>query len=326
MSERHESHDMEIKVAALHQEKLQYPPQSSSLSFILMVFSNSLKVLLQSWFIFLLIFLSLALPVSFLIFSLSLSSYAPKHHILYLESLALHSQTHFEAQEVWEKSREETLSLLRLKFFYSLPIFLLSLLTSICSVHSTSLYLSRTRPSLSSAVAAIKPNWKRAVVTSFCSYILFLLSSQGPPLLAGAFYIHAELRLLILLIGFCFEVYLMAVLGMGLVVSVLEDRFGWDAIRVGSRLMEGRRTCGWVISAVFVALSSSIGRAFRALTDGKEFRGGWAMLVTMMKWRTGALVCLYGLIVLWSYVVTTAFYRECRKRHCYYNVRCENEN
>lgn len=92
----------------------------------------------------------------------------------------------------------------------------------------------------------------------------------------------------------------MAVLNVGLVVSVAEDRFGWDAIRVGSGLMEGNRVCGWIVSGLFMWVSSLIGSKI----DGEDSFEDKAVVI----------VC-YGFVVLWSYVIMTVFYCECRKRH-----------
>ncbi|TKY54629.1 Titin protein [Spatholobus suberectus] len=63
------------------------------------------------------------------------------------------------------------------------------------------------------------------------------------------------------------EVYLMAVASVGIVVSVAEERTGWDAIWVGSALMEGNRACGWVLSGLFVFGSSLIGWKLERLMD-----------------------------------------------------------
>lgn len=98
----------------------------------------------------------------------------------------------------------------------------------------------------------------------------------------------------------------MAVMSVALVVSVAEERFGWDAIRVGSALMEGSRVRGWVLSGLFVLGSSLIGSKLEHLMDGQDS--------IAVKDKAGLIVS-YGLLVLWSYVVITVFYCDCRKRH-----------
>lgn len=105
----------------------------------------------------------------------------------------------------------------------------------------------------------------------------------------------------------------------------MEERFGWNAIHVGSRLMEGRRACGWMVSGSLVAMSWCIGIKLKTVIGDVDTRAGWTMLMAV-KWEKAALVCLYGLVVLWSYVVTTVFYVECRKRHPIYSARGQNES
>lgn len=312
MSDRIE-HEARV-VQVLDQEKPQLPPPISSLSFLLSVFWKSLTLVFGSKHIFLLIFLFLSLPLSFLLFCLSLSSRPLKNEILRLESLGSYSSTRMEAREVWKESRQDSVSLLQLKALYSLPIALLSLFTSISSVHTSSLLLSQKHLLFASIVTSIKLAWKRVLVTSFFSYILLLLYNQVPMLVAAVFRNQPHWKLLILLTSFCFEVLLIMILGLGLVVSVLEERFGWDAVQVGSRLMKGRRVCGWMVSGSLVALSWWIGIRFKTATEDEDMKAGW-MILMAVEWEKAALVCLYGLLVLWSYVVTTVFYMECRKRH-----------
>lgn len=98
----------------------------------------------------------------------------------------------------------------------------------------------------------------------------------------------------------------MAVTSVALVVSVSEERFGWDAIRVGSGLMEGNRVCGWVLSGLFVLGSSLIGSKVERLMDGEDSIGVEDKAV---------LIVSYGFMVLWSYVIMTVFYCHCRKQH-----------
>lgn len=101
----------------------------------------------------------------------------------------------------------------------------------------------------------------------------------------------------------------MAVLGLGLVVSAAEERLGWEAIRVGSGLMRGRRVCGWLLSGLLVLASGWInGRVEELLLEaGQDSEMG--------VWDKTVLICSYGLVVLFSYVITTVFYCDARRRH-----------
>lgn len=121
----------------------------------------------------------------------------------------------------------------------------------------------------------------------------------------------------------------MAVTGLALVVSILEERFGWDAIRVGSGLMAGRRLCGWALSGLLVMVTAVIARKLEEVMDGQDLMersstGTMTRVVVGIGDKFGWVI-LYGLVVLWGYVVTSVFYCECRKRHVII-VTNENEN
>ncbi|WRX34311.1 hypothetical protein QQP08_026798 [Theobroma cacao] len=105
----------------------------------------------------------------------------------------------------------------------------------------------------------------------------------------------------------------MGVLGLGLVVSALEETYGWDAIRVGSDIMAERRFCWWLVTGMLVAVSGWTGNQFEKLTDGEDSvkSGIW----TVVKgWETVGLSWFYGVVVIWSFIVTAVFYCDCKKR------------
>lgn len=229
---------------------------------------------------------------------------------------------------MWKESRADAVSLLRTRSLFSVPIFILSLLAVITAVNSASLAYHNKRPSFHTAVKAVKESWKRPFVTSICVYAVMSAVAVVLRILT-AFVDSAGARFAVAVVGTVFEVYLMAVLSLGLVVSVMEDRFGFDAIWVGSTIMEGRRFNGWVLSGLIVLMSGGIGWQLEGLMDGQELLGksysakeSTAMMVIMGFGDKVGLVCLFGLEVIWSFVVNTVFYRECRKRHVLKN---ENE-
>ncbi|XP_039031709.1 uncharacterized protein LOC120166519 [Hibiscus syriacus] len=285
---------------------------SSSSSGLLKLFSDPLKIFFQNKHILFPVLIFFTLPLSFLLFSLSVSSRPIKRHIIHLESVALLSPTRVEAQNVLKESRDESLSLLRLKFFFSLPSSILSLLSFISTVHVTSSSPSH-RSSLPSTANALKLAWKRVVVTSTCSYALLFLYVQLLQLFSVVFRNQPRISLPISVIGAGFEVYLMGVLGLGLVVSALEEKFGWDAFRFGSELMAGKRAWWWWVTCMLVVISGWIGNRIEKLTEGEDLvkSGIWTVVVG---WETVALWWSYGLLVIWSSMVTTVFYCDCKHR------------
>ncbi|XP_003610224.3 uncharacterized protein [Medicago truncatula] len=143
----------------------------------------------------------------------------------------------------------------------------------------------------------------RVFVTSIFVYFTLFVFSSLP------FFLNALTgsHLLVLIFRSGLEVYLMAVLSVGLVVSVAEERFGWEAIKTGSDLMEGNRVCGFVLSGLFVWVSSLIRWRIEKSMDGEDSSMGFEEKVYV-------IVC-YGFVVLLSYVIMTVYYSECRKRH-----------
>ncbi|KAM7472850.1 hypothetical protein LguiA_011033 [Lonicera macranthoides] len=126
---------------------------------------------------------------------------------------------------------------------------------------------SGRRPAVNAVASIVRLTWPRPLVTTIFVYIFILLYTQVSRTLVG----HVSdpsLRIGVLVIGLCVEVQLMTVTSMGLVVSMNEDRFGLDAIRIGSDLMKGSRVCGWVLSGLFIIVSGAIGWKVEQSMDG----------------------------------------------------------
>ncbi|XP_050387379.1 uncharacterized protein LOC126803651 [Argentina anserina] len=307
-----------------HHDPHSTPPPT--LLLLKQVLVESLKIILRNPQTFISIFALTTLPLSLLLFSLSLSSHPIKSHVYHLESLARLAPTRFEARQVWKESRDDAVSLLRIKLFYFLPSYLLSLLASVAAVTAA----SAKSPSLRSSLAAARSSWTRPLATSICVYALLAAYALIPSTLAVIFASGTGPGLFIRVLGSGVEVYLMAVTGLGLVVSIVEERFGWDAIRVGSGLMAGKRLCGWVLSGLLVMVTAVISRKLEEVMDGQDLMersstGTMTRVVMGIEEKFGWVV-LYGLVVLFGYVVTSVFYCECRKRHVIESNENENDS
>ncbi|KAJ7979530.1 Transmembrane protein [Quillaja saponaria] len=277
---------------------------------------NSLKIFLRNKQIFISIFVLATLPLSFLIFSLSISTHQIRSQIYHLEAIARLSSTRFEARHVWHESRDDAIYLLRIKGLFFIPSYILSLIAAIAAVNSTATSFNGKRPSLQTVVTAVKLTWKRPVVATILVYGI-LLGYAAVSYTSRALTASRGSRFLVQVIGSGIEVYLMAVLSLGVVVSIMEDKLGWEAIKAGSGLMTGRRFCGWVLSGLFVVVSSMIASNLEMM-DGQdsllELSSFSSTVVIEVQDKMG-LICLYGLAVLFSYVITTVFYCECRRRN-----------
>ncbi|MED6157269.1 hypothetical protein PIB30_021770 [Stylosanthes scabra] len=225
-------------------------------------------------------------------------------HIHRLESLARHVATRFEARQVFEESREDALSLIRIKLLFSFPSYLLSLFAALFAVHSSLL----SSPTLRSAAIASSHSFHRPFLTSIVVYALLFFFSSFPRLVAAlSFPADPSPAMAFMVPGMAsfLEIYLMGVLSLGLVVSVAEERFGWEAIRVGHEIMAGRRVCAWLLSGMLLVVSGVI----RSKVDAVAAEGETGIP------EKAILIVFYAFVVIWSYVMTTAFYSHCRKRH-----------
>ncbi|CAK8564235.1 unnamed protein product [Lathyrus sativus] len=259
---------------------------------------NSLTILSTNKLLFTTLFIFTTLPLSTLTIYQSIFTQPLTSQIRHLEALAHFASTQFETRHVRHESRNDAVFLIRVKALFSIPSYIISLISTLSVVHSSLLASHNITPTIHSAVASFKPNLMRLFATSIFVYAILLAFSSLPLFLTAL--TGSKSNNFVFLIGSGLEVYLMAVLSVGLVVSIAEERFGWDAIRVGSGLMEGNRVCGWILSGLFVWVSGLIGSRI----DGEDSFEDKAVVI----------VC-YGFVVLWSYVIMTVFYCECRKRH-----------
>ena len=119
---------------------------------------------------------------------------------------------------------------------------------------------------------------------------------------------------------------MISITSLGLVVSIAEERFGFDAIRYAAGLMADRRLSGSILTAMFLVGSSLISSEMEGLMDGVDhWMRSTAAVTTNVAVSVGdkiGLISLYGMVIIFGYVVTTVFYCECRKRDF---VRVENE-
>lgn len=117
------------------------------------------------------------MPLLFLNFSLSFTCHAIKNHIYSLEGLGDYAPTRFKSRHVWQESRADDLSLLRLKFLHFFPSYLFSLAAAIITINSTYSAVNNRRFTLQTAIASVKLTWERSLVTTICIYAVLLLYS-----------------------------------------------------------------------------------------------------------------------------------------------------
>ncbi|TMW81309.1 hypothetical protein EJD97_010473 [Solanum chilense] len=282
------------------------------------------KIIINSFKIFLfstkkisfLILFFLSFPLSFFLFLLSFLTFPLKNRIQHLEEISLFSSIHVESKHLLEEANKEAKSLLFFKILFLFPTFLLSLFTAVTAVNVTFSVCSNGKPAIQTVFTAVKAVWIRVGATTMCIYVIMLACTVVPGMLVAFLEARPFVRVVVEVIGSGLELHMMAVSSLALVVSVNERMYGLDAIRVGSGLMEGKRVCGWVLSGLFVLFSGLV-RGTMGISmamDGSDFKRIESTVVINLLWDNVVWIFLYGLMVQWSFIVTTVFYFDLKKR------------
>ncbi|CAN4084320.1 unnamed protein product [Withania somnifera] len=290
--------------------------EPNNLFLLTKIIFNSFKNFFSTKKISFFIFLFLSLPLSWLLFLFSFLTFPLQSRIQHLVELSLFTSIHVESEHLLEEANKVAKSLLLLKISFFFPIFLLSFFTAVATVNIAFSVSSNGKPSVLTVLTAVKVAWIRVLVTTMCVYSTMLVCTVGPGMVLAVFETRPLIRVVVAVLGSGLELHMMAVMGLGLVASINEGVYGFDAIQVGSGLMEGKRVCGWVLSGLFVLFSSFVrGKIEVAMAmDGSDYKRVESTVVIRLLWDNVMWICLYGLMVQWSFVVTTIFYVDLKKR------------
>ncbi|CAO2823025.1 unnamed protein product [Amaranthus hypochondriacus] len=284
--------------------------------YLFSIFLDSLKIIfLENPKLFLIIFTFTTFPLSILLtfFSISSDIRFLKSHLNRLEWLYHAVPIWVEAANIRDESRADSRKLLNLRLFYGVPIFALSLLCLV-TVVSLAYFGCRKKKKLSLrvAMAAFKLRWAPPLLACMVNFILWVGWSHLDPFFNG---VYIKYSYYLMAVQVMVEVYMMAVMGVGLVVSVIEGRVGLDAVIAGFRLMKGKRVHGWVLSGFILLISGFIGREMVGVMNGGDMEVGDTWTAGMKFGSMFGLVVLLGWFMLWSNVVMVVYYFECRKRN-----------
>ena len=167
--------------------------------------------------------------------------------------------------------------------------------------------------SIKDLLLRIVKSWKRPFVTWFYINLLdigfgfltwatvssFMLFFEGPfTSLPPYFWV-------ILSLAMVFKSYLAVVWNLALVVSVLEERRGIDALGRAGKLVKGLKLRGFFLNILFGLLSSVAVPGFK-LTNGKQ---STALRVAIVLFFFNCLL----LVTMFAMMAFTVFYYECKK-------------
>ena len=203
---------------------------------------------------------------------------------------------------------------LLLALLYLIPIQFLNLLTAVTTVYSASAIHAGARPlglqdMLHNSIA--KTRWKGPLVTYVYTFLLSNISSMvivffillGPLLVS-----RNVLLLLVSMMGVMIALGIWLVLSawwnMGVVISILEDKGGLEALSTSQYLSKGNRLRGFALMLLnFIWL---YGLSWSTL----HVRGSFSGRIVLAFVNTG-LVCV-GKVIKW--VVFIVYYHDCKWR------------
>ena len=200
---------------------------------------------------------------------------------------------------------------------FILVTYALSLFLTVAMIYATAASYSSKQLNLKELILTIARTWKRPLVTSL--YIALLGIGYAMLLMplivllvetAKGSVIFIVFGVLIALLLLCLSIYLGAIWNLGLVISVVEERFsGMKALGRAEELIKGRKLQGFVLSLllaliywvftglfVFKAVDINLAKATRLVIE----------LVFMN------VICLWQLFLC---MVFTVFYFQCKKSH-----------
>ncbi|KAM0939225.1 hypothetical protein DsansV1_C21g0168351 [Dioscorea sansibarensis] len=237
----------------------------------------------------------------------------------FIIKLHMLSKTHASNPEFYNilvGLRQDAESLIHVDIVFTISSYIISLFSMIIIIHATSMVFSGKQVTIKDLFSMIKRRWKGPVITrvyfsilwigytvlSVCLIAILMLNSNGS---VGVFLFSGFIALLARL----FYVYLSMVWMMGLVISVLDEAcYGLEAMGRAGELIKGRRLQGFFISFTLLCLDTTVIGIYSLIisTVHPQLKvqkvGGMLILIVSV------------LLKIFSQMVYTLFYYECRKR------------
>ncbi|KAG5054188.1 hypothetical protein JHK85_006698 [Glycine max] len=181
---------------------------------------ESLRILQSNELVFTSILYFTMLPLSFLTFTLAISTFPLRSHVLHLEAVVRITAMRIEARHVWHESYDATVSLLCMRAIFALLSSHLSLAAAISAVHATS-FVAQENPSALHGGS----NWKLPAVTVVIVFVILMAFALVPQVLAAAMFTSLPwIQILVRAITSGAKVYLMTLRSLALMVFIIKDR------------------------------------------------------------------------------------------------------
>ncbi|XP_031480632.1 uncharacterized protein LOC116250824 [Nymphaea colorata] len=214
--------------------------------------------------------------------------------------------------------RAELLRALRsffiVEILYGSAIGIVTLVALMATVYSIAAIHGRKHLTLRALSWRVATTWKRPLITwlyvvlivvAFMLIFLFSVGAVALMLREGIAMVAASVVLSILAVGFF--IYFAAVFMLALAAAIVEENcYGMEALGKAEVLIKGRKIQGFLL----VLATSLCGVVIPWL---------WNLITaTKLELRIGVqivLVCLFSFVKLWTFIVFTLFYCECKRGH-----------
>lgn len=277
------------------------------------IIRDSIRLIVADFTTFLPTILLASIPI-FLPLFFSLSVQSVRKDIAKKESILPWLMGGATSLHVKEEIAFDVRRFLLRKAAYWLPSFVFSIISTVTTIKLAACSHMCQKPKFMVALAAIRETWWKLAITSLCVTVFREAYDQFArvPRVAAAdglvrTSVAAAVKVVMVWGGFSIlRAYIMAVLSMGMMVSIMEGRWGLDAVGIGWELVEERRFSGWILAGLQAALSGSTGWWWCRSSD--RFGCGST--------RTGSELLLVGLLsaamVVLSDVLNTIYYFDCK--------------
>ncbi|KAK9931971.1 hypothetical protein M0R45_019225 [Rubus argutus] len=155
---------------------------------------------------------------------------------------------------------------------------------------------------------------KRPFVTWFyimllhLGYCLFLIAFLVPlVLLFSPKFTLSAFSIIVLIAATLFQAYLAVVWNLALVVSVLEEKWGMEALGKAGQLIKGSKLCGFFLNIIFGVFSFSVIYGLKKI--GNTAFSGSEIVIPLILLNSMSLIRLFSLMAY------TVLYYKCKETH-----------
>ncbi|PIA58869.1 hypothetical protein AQUCO_00400014v1 [Aquilegia coerulea] len=264
--------------------------------------------------IFLFIILSTLIPYSLLIFA-TIYSLTTIITDLSMNAIPLVGMNPKSAQYVKQffMMKEDFMLIILVEIIFFLLMSAVSLFSMVATIHVSAMsYLERDL-TLKELSLKLKKNWIRPMITWF----YFTLMSAGYLVVVLPLYVLLVLNkgsvavvaigIVLFLLVIFLNIYLVIIWMLSLVISVLEDCYGLQALGKGEQLMKGRKGVGFGLTFISVILLGA--NAFVAMISKHH------QTVTVRFSVMYIMLTLAILVKILSMMMYTIFYFDCKQCH-----------